>query len=57
MQQINGNNHGFFFFLSFYTVPFKFDTPSPDDVVSAGLKSTRNIPKGITCLQLLFLNI
>ncbi|XP_078176505.1 uncharacterized protein LOC144569879 isoform X2 [Carex rostrata] len=32
------------------SLPFKFDTPSPDDVVSAGLKSTRNIPKVDTLL-------
>uniref|UniRef100_A0A0E0DK64 Tr-type G domain-containing protein n=1 Tax=Oryza meridionalis TaxID=40149 RepID=A0A0E0DK64_9ORYZ len=28
-------------------VPFKFDTPSPDDVVATGLKSSRSFRKGI----------
>jgi hypothetical protein len=28
------------------TVPFKFDTPSPDDMVTTGLKSSRNFRKG-----------
>ena len=30
-----------------FTVPFKFDTPSPDDVVATGLKSSRSFRKGI----------
>lgn len=41
----------YFLFLLFYTVPFKFDMPSSDDVVSVDLKSIRTIPEGITCLQ------
>jgi len=30
-------------------VPFKFDTPSPDDMVTTGLKSSVNLRKGTCC--------
>ena len=38
------------------TVPFKFDTPSPDDMVITGLKSSRNFRKrySLQCLPPLF---
>lgn len=43
-------------FMWNYTVPFKFDIPSPDDVVSKGLRSSKVDLKGILWwLQILLL--
>lgn len=34
------------FYLTYVIAPFKFDAPSPDDLVSNGLKSSRTGSKG-----------
>ena len=36
-----------------YTAPFKFDFPSPDDMVSSGLRSSKIGSKGILLFSIL----